>query len=394
MTEDKKRKPVKYPLLCFDSETTNHGELLELSVFDMYGNEVYHKYFKPRAKKWPSDIHHITPDMVADCKRFAAHRNEVRNLLNSTRNLVGCALSNDLNTLRRHGVQLSDAQHTVFEIQNWFWLLNDSSGRQDKHQAGLSTIADHYGLSFGDEHAHSATADTRVTLECFKALVADFDSKYGDENTPSVEPILSADADAELAAESLTELNRRYGKAFQYAMQVYRMNNSAGFINVVRREQGYSLKYSRFKPTGNDNIVFSVPVADRVKAEIDLRNHFEPIQLKGFTGIYAMSESDFDYVRNYTNSIDLATFLARQKRENTASPTPQERARKTLASKKETEVSQDNSQKGSSASRRKSKSSKKAWYKSRQGKVTGKAKSKTRAATHAMRTAKKASKDN
>ena len=29
-------------LLCFDSETTHHGEILELSVFDIDGNEVYH----------------------------------------------------------------------------------------------------------------------------------------------------------------------------------------------------------------------------------------------------------------------------------------------------------------------------------------------------------------
>ncbi len=386
----KKDKPrsYKYPLLCFDSETTNHGELLELSVFDLSGNEVYHKYFKPRAKKWPTDIHHITPEMVADCKRFAEHRSEIRELLNSTRYLAGCALSNDLNNLRRHGVRLNDG-HTVFEIQNWYWLLNDPSNRHEKQQAGLAAIAERYGLTFGDEHAHSATADTRVTLECFKALASDFDVQFSDDRAPSIEPMLSADSDVEVATNALTALYKRYSKAFQYAMQVYRMNNSAGYINVVRREQGFSLKYTRFEQTGNENILFSVPVEDRVKAETDLRNYFEPIQIKGFTGIYRMKSKDFDYIKEYRNTIDIETFIARQKEAQKTKQATMERARKSIAAKNNNTASKetDSTAEVAKATRKSAASSR------RKTRSKAKTKSKTRAATHAMRTAKKATKD-
>lgn len=308
---------INYPLLCFDTETTNHGELLELSVFDIVGNEVYHSYFKPRAKNWPTDIHHITPQMVADKKRFSAHRREIHALLSSTRFLLGCALSNDITILRRHGLNIGNERHTVLDVQSWYWLLNDTSDREEKQQAGLSTIADHFGLTFGEEQAHSATADTRMTLDCFKALVNQFDSRFPAEGE-TVEPILSADSDSEVAAEALKRLYKRYDVEYRHAMQVYRMRNSAGYINVVRREQGYSLKYNRIVPPDNDNIVLSVHVDDRISAEIDMRKHFEPIQFKGLTGIYDMSVKDFDFIRNYSNTIDLETFIDRQHRINKA----------------------------------------------------------------------------
>lgn len=304
---------VRYPLLCFDTETTNHGELLELSVFDITGKEVYHKYFKPRAKKWPTDIHHISPEMVAGEQRFGTYRKEIGKLLGSTRYFVGCALSNDLANLRRHGVTIPK-NSVVLDIQEWYWLLNDESDREDKHQSGLSTIADHYNLGFGSEHAHSATADTRLTLECFKALANHFDSDFPADDT--IEPVLSADADSTMAEECLGRLVKRYAAAYSHAMQIHRMRNVAGFISVVRREQGYSLKYNRIIPPENSNVVFSVPVNDRIRAEEELRMHFEPIQLKGFTGIYDLTESDFEYISSYRNTINLESFIERQRKIN------------------------------------------------------------------------------
>ena len=360
--------PYTYPLLCFDTETTNHGELLELSVFDIRGNEVYHQYFRPHAKNWPTDIHHITPEMVADCKRFSAHRHEVAKLLNSAKYLVGCALSNDLHTLHRHGIRLHENRHRIVDIQNWYWLLNDTSDRREKHQSGLAAIARHYGLNFGSEKAHSATADTRLTLESFKALAADFNNRYYVDGD-TVEPILSCDADPRMAMETLNCLQKRYENAYRHALTVFRMKNLEGFINVVKREQGFSLKYTRFEPTGNENIVLSVPVTDRVKAETDLREHFEPIQVKGYTGFYRLKKKDFDYIKAYTNSIDLETYLERQRKKELPHKvtTPVERALKTLRDgnkpKKQTKSKGNPKPKGSS---------------------------KTRAATQAMRIAKKA----
>ena len=309
------RSSVKrYPLLCFDTETTNHGELLELSVFDLAGNEIYHQYFRPRVKKWPTDIHHITPEMVADKKRFIAHRREVQQLLNSADCLLGCALSNDLHTLKRHGVELNSKQ-TIFDIQKWNWLLNDDSERNERHQAGLSAIAKHYGLDFGELKAHSATADTCLTLQCFKALVKDFGlrNSIDDALISTITSNHTEGKEINNVQKALADLLRLYEEAYQHAIHVFRMKNSAGFINVVKRDNGFSLKYTRFLPVNIDNVLFSVPVTDRIKAEEDLRKYFEPIQIKGLTGFFDFGDKDFQYIKNYTNTIDLQTFLSREK---------------------------------------------------------------------------------
>lgn len=293
---------IVYPFLCFDSETTNHGELLELAIYDPAGNEIFHEYFRPHATKWPEEIHHITPEKVASCKRFIAHRHNIQKILNSTNYFVGCALSNDLHSLKRYGVKLH-GRHRVHDIQSWYWLLNDDSDRHTKLQTGLAAIADTYSLGFGEDAPHSATADTKLTLHCFEALVEDFYRRKNTE-TPEFERPFTNDF--------MKEMTSDFDKSYQEALQYYRMHNTAGYINVKKREQGYSFKYTRTLPSTQDLYLFSVPVNDRVGAEIDLRNHFYEKQIKGFTGIYDLDENDFNYIRNYRNEIDIEIFRARE----------------------------------------------------------------------------------
>ncbi len=288
------------PLLCFDSETTNHGELLELSVFDAEGTEAYHRYFRPHAKNWPSDIHHITPEMVADGKRFIAHRGEIGYLINSARFLLGCALSNDIHSLKRHGVEISD-NHVVIDIQSWFWLLKDDTDRHEKLQTGLAAIGETYGLDFGEGQAHSATADTRLTLECFRAMVDDFNRQFPDDD----------DQEVNLTDEKyLNRLVARFNEQYKLATQIFKMRNAGGFVSVIQREQGYSLKFHRVMPEDTSNYVLSSAVGDRALAERELRIFLQPRELKGLTGIYDLDENDFDFLRNYTNEMDEEKYMA------------------------------------------------------------------------------------
>lgn len=311
----KSRPQQHYPLLCFDTETTNHGELLELSIFDQDGNEVFHQYFRPRADSWPTHIHHISPEMVSQSKRFSAWRHEVERILNSTDHLVGCALSNDLHTLHRYGVNLH-GRHKVLDIQNLYWLLHDTSERHEKYQTGLAAIAAHYGLDFGEEQAHSASADTKLTLNCFKRLAENVVKTYGEEN-----------CEEEITDEWLKKLGGIYSKKYAEAMQEFRMHGAAGFVNVVKREQGYSIKSSRFEPDNVEKYVLSVAVNDRDAAEKELREHFSHRQLKGFTGIFDFKPQDYDYIRNYSNTLDLDTFIEREKEKNARKQKPsQEKA--------------------------------------------------------------------
>lgn len=309
----KRRKPqarLDQSAVCFDCETTNHGELLELSVHDLQGNEVYHSYYKPRARTWPTDIHHITPAMVSDSHKFAKSRRQVARLVCTPRYLIGCALSNDLGILRRHGVTFPGNQ-TIIDIQRLHWLVNDTSGRKEYNQTGLSAIAAHYGLGFGEGHAHSASADTRLTLECFNALVRDFDRTYPHgEALPQV-----------LEARHLGDLVKRIDTCMQDAMIQYRMNNAGAYVSLKMRSLAdgtlhHTLKFGKTRPEPDDTLVCVIKVQDRVQAERDLRRLFAPRQIKGYTGFYDLDAADIDAFMAYTNSIDTATYL-QHRRERT-----------------------------------------------------------------------------
>ena len=357
------KQPIEYPLLCLDCETTVHGELLELSVYDIAGNEVYHRYFKPRAKKWPTDIHHITPEQVRNCNNFRSHRAEVRKLLASTHYLVGCALNNDLRILQRNGVTLPQHSFTVLDIQNWYWLMDDPGRWHTRTQTGLAAIAETYGVDFGNGHAHSASADTMVTLECLRRMMKKFDETYPDD-TSTVDSLLHATGDTAALQDGLHRLNARFRNAYDMAMQHYAMYNAGGYINVLKREQGYSLKYSKGELTVTPNVVFSVPVEDRELAEQELREHFLDKQVRGLTGIYAMDQADFEYIKSYRNAVDPSKYL-KTRREKPEKGAGQQKEKASLLPQRPVEV-------------------KKPTPKPKTRRV-----SKTRAATHAMRVAKK-----
>lgn len=303
-----KNQAIKYPLLCFDTETTNHGELLEISVFDIEGNEVYHRYFRPHATGWPTDIHHITPEMVAGAKRFAAHRHELQKLLSSARYLVGCALSNDLSSLRRHGLELPLKTQSIIEIQNWYWLLNDPSGRTVKQQTGLAAIAEAYNLGFGQDQPHSATADTRLTLDCFRHMATHLLTDKGMPTLPQAP-----------TTDHITGCVSLFNAEYSAAMQLLRMHSMAGYVSVVKRDIGYSFKFNRVLAAESPNIILSVPVTDRVQADKDLHKHFSHKELKGYTGIYEFDAEDLEYIRNYRNELSLEKFMEREQDAQTAS---------------------------------------------------------------------------
>ncbi|MCH5220508.1 MAG: 3'-5' exonuclease [Muribaculaceae bacterium] len=369
-TKKSGKQRIDYPLLCFDCETTVHGELLELSVYDLRGNEVYHEYFKPRSKKWPTDIHHITPEQVKDCKPFKAHRREIQKLLSSTHFLLGCALNNDLRILQRHGVCLSQRNHTVLDVQSWYWLLDDPSQWKTRQQTGLAAIAEHYGVDFGSGHAHSASADTRVTLECFRRMVEIFEERYPDNGTDA-QMVLSGHDNLEDTQASLQRLNKRYQQAYERAMQHHAMYNAGGYVNVIQREQGYSIKCSKGMLIATPNVIFSHEVNDREKAEKELREYFVHKQLKGLTGIFSLDSADFDYIKAYRNEIDQNKYLKALAVKEESAKHRQGKASENLLPKK---TATDQKRTTSATRSRKSRPSK------------------MRAATQAMRVAKKEAK--
>ncbi|MCM1111456.1 MAG: exonuclease domain-containing protein, partial [Clostridium sp.] len=108
-------------IICMDAETTDRGEMLELSVFSFDGSEIYHHYFKPaNARRWRTDIHHITPAMVADKPTAARCLPRIQSVIDDATHILGFAVDNDIRILEHSGVRRFERKR-VIEVRQWYW---------------------------------------------------------------------------------------------------------------------------------------------------------------------------------------------------------------------------------------------------------------------------------
>lgn len=269
--------------ICLDAEMADGRELLELSVFDDSETEIYHQLFRPHRRSWHTDIHHITPQMVADAPRASACAPEIARIVKEADVIVGCAIDNDLRQLSEIGVNLSMRQQVV-DIQHLHFYIGGGRGGTLFNMPALLTIAEAYGVEFSSEEAHGATADTRATLRCLYAMM----DIYYSANPPA--PSGRADV--------LADAVRLEGLA--------RAELASGYVVLSKREKGYQIEVKYMEPREKEDTVSVIRVADRYIAEYELRRRFAPRTVPGLARIYRLGAADLRYFRNYTCEHDPA----------------------------------------------------------------------------------------
>lgn len=170
--------------IIFDTETTgldpfDRDEILQLSIIDGNGKVLFSDYIKPaHRRKWDDAmrIHGITPDMVRGKRKFDEIKDEVKEIFNRAELVVGYNLSFDLGFLKAEGIK-PNPDALVFDVMHEFAPVHGkwNAYHGDYTWAKLSVCAKHYGFKF---QAHDALEDTRATLHCYKAMLAD-DEEYG-----------------------------------------------------------------------------------------------------------------------------------------------------------------------------------------------------------------------
>lgn len=284
--------------ICFDIEATDGDEILELSIYDVDGcKEIYHSYFKPvRSREWPNSqtVHHITPQMVADAPTFSRERDVVRGVLDEADAIVGFAIDNDLKYMRANGVEVP-ANVAVVDARIWYGLVyGKEQGIEFNAVPRLAVCANALGIPFSEQaEAHSASNDTRVTVEIFRRMLA----------------YCGAGA---LSAELIASMNCRYEREREGFMRIH----AHGYISLVRRGAGYMLKNNHAFPERYDHVI---EVESRFAAESDLRNRFEQRRMPGDPAVYRLSDRDLRYFKAYSNAYDAdrearcKDFLSRKK---------------------------------------------------------------------------------
>lgn len=273
-------------IICLDAEFAENEELLELSIFDLSGREVYHNYYRPEhIKVWRTDIHHITPEMVADKPFFKEKRGEVQEIADTCFAITGFAVGNDLRVLARSGVKRLESRR-VIDVRDMFWFLRGrKSGMTPFAVPSLIACAGALGLDFGEDTAHSASADTEATLRCFNLLMDEYRGlNSGDQK------------EEDLVMAFIDDINS--------ARAAFVEESARGVVRVMASKEFHVIHFGRNNDVEAKNIIMEIPVADRYKAEYDIRKMLKKKEVEGKRNMYRLTPKLIEDIRRYSNEYD------------------------------------------------------------------------------------------
>lgn len=273
-------------IICLDAEFTENEELLELSVFNLEGKEIYHQFYKPEnITDWRTDIHHITPEMVAKELPFSKRRKEVQQLLDSAFALTGFAVGNDLRVLSRSGITGTETKR-VIDVKDMYWYLRGIKEEMNPFSVpSLLICANALGLDFSEEEAHSASADTEATLKVFNLLFNEFKSGEG----------------SGLKDEDVVDM---FAAKIERARARFVEEGAKGFVKVYRQGDKYKIKYGHNREADPKGLVAEIEVADRYKAEYEIKKMLKKKELPDKWGIYKLTPKLLEDLKRYKNTFD------------------------------------------------------------------------------------------
>ncbi|MDE5883368.1 MAG: hypothetical protein K2H60_16725 [Muribaculaceae bacterium] len=273
-------------IICLDAEFTETEELLELSIFNLEGNEIYHRFYKPEnIDDWRTDIHHITPEMVADEMPFSKRKDEVQRLLDSSFALTGFAVGNDMRVLSRSGIAGLETKR-VLDVKDMYWYLRGIQEQMNPFSVpSLLICANALGLEFSEDEAHSASADTEATLRCFNLLFSEFKSAEGEG----------------MADEDVVDM---FAAKIERAKANYIEETAKGYVKIYKQGDTYKIKYSHTPDSEPKGLIAEIEVADRYKAEYEIKKLLKKKELPDRWGIYKLTPKLLEQVKNYKNTYD------------------------------------------------------------------------------------------
>ncbi len=271
-------------IICLDAEFADNEELLELSVFSTDGQEIYHRFYCPeKIETWRTDIHHISPEQVAGLPSFEKVREEVQTIIDDADAVTGFAVANDFRVLERSGITgLSEKR--ILDVKEMYWYLRGRPvGMSPYNVPSLLVCSNDLGLTFLSDDAHSASNDTKATLECFNKLFSDFQSDSGLDDE---------------------EVFNSFRSAVDAAMADFVEESARGFVKLCKNGPFYKLRFGRTEDTDRSQLILEVPVADRFKAEYELRKMLRKKEVPDKIHLYKLTPKLIDDIKRYRNQYD------------------------------------------------------------------------------------------
>lgn len=273
-------------IICLDTEFTHIGEPLELSIYNIDGNEIYHQLFKPsRSRTWPLIKHRITPESVVNMPRFFKCAEKIQSIIRKATHIIGYAVDGDIDILSKAGI--SEFEHLdVIEVREWYWLCKGKDEGVDLYSVpNLAACATMLGLEVSEDETHGASYDTWMTLSCFKLLAEIFRTKY-----------LGGRADV-----GLQELTENFHREYEKEKDLYLERRAACFFQLIAGDKGYKIKRtSTDEPLAGS--VAIIPVKDRYSAELFFLKKFSRRRNPAHPHLYLLKPSDINLFKEYEDT--------------------------------------------------------------------------------------------
>lgn len=287
-------------IICFDTESAQGRvrgkyieELIEISIMNLAHEEIFYHRFKPTAlTRWNTSIHHITPSMVAHEPSVENMKNEMQHIFNSAKYIVGFSLIDDFKAISKAWIANNDKK--IIELRHLYWYCMARHNNAPFYSGpGLTHCAESLGINVVEEAIHSATGDTRVTLDLFFELMKLFNNQEGNgDQFPSPE----SSAFINLVDKALVQIDA--------AKYEYDKTNAAGYIHIAQHEDGGY----RFIPTTADKpdidgAVLSIKVNARRRAAFELERNYARKRIQNSRN-FNLSATDIKSISHYSNKFD------------------------------------------------------------------------------------------
>ena len=161
-------------ILVFDLETTGLNtildEILQISILDGDGKEIFSSYIKPKRHRiWPiaQKINGISYNMVKDAPSINKVRKQIQKIFATAQLVVGYNLGFDISFLEAAGIVVAGQR---FDVMKEFAKFRSDKVHTISKNCKLTECAEFFGYSY---HPHDSEEDARVTYNCFKEMISD-----------------------------------------------------------------------------------------------------------------------------------------------------------------------------------------------------------------------------
>ena len=272
-------------VFSFDTETTGfappNDELLQISVVNGNGTEVFNHYVKPQHNdKWPfaQKVNHISPKMVKDCPSVKEYVPQLQKIFDNAELLVSYNGRFDVNFLEDAGIKIDENKPHLDVIKSFSEIYGQFTDSDKKAFNGykyqkLTTAADYYGLQID---AHNSIGDCISTLDVAKKI-------YGTNLEKLTPEIISSHT---IDEPNLTKINSQEKKMINI--------NASDFIKELEGYTGtskeaykglidYVYNRSAIQNSGRENsddfdMLFNTFIAPSVSSETARNGLYEKIK--------------------------------------------------------------------------------------------------------------------